>query len=197
MSTAFPSVKLTRFEIGLNENKAMTQSVVNRKRQATSLGAGTSDIWEGVIETAPLDDAGARTMMAFFLSVGEYGAFDIRDPRYTGAQSGQTSILVNGGSQSGTSLICDAATPSVVCLRAGEQFMVGTELKMMTADATADGSGNVTLNFKPALRTSPANNATVTLNAPRLYGIILPPLPPKVPDANLLHTFTFAYEEAL
>jgi hypothetical protein len=197
MSTAFPtSIKLTKFELGLNENKAMSQSLITRYRQATSLGAGTSDMWEGVIETAPLDDAYAKTFLAWLETVGLWGSFDIRDPRYTGALSGQTSILVNGGSQSGTSLICDGATPSVVCVRAGEYFQVGTEYKMAISDATADGAGNVTLSFRPALRTSPANNAAVTLNTPRLYGI-LTSKPPKAPDGNLLHTFTFSYEEAL
>lgn len=195
MSTAFPtSVKLTQFDLVLNENKAMTQSLLTRQRQVVTLSAGTADRWEGVISTAPLDDA--RAMMAFLLTVGLYGTFDIRDPRYTGAQSGQTSILVNGGSQSGTSLICDAATPSVICVRAGEFFQVGTEYKMATSDATADGSGNVTLNFRPAIRTSPANNAAVALNTPRLYAI-LTSMPAKAPDANLLHTFTFSFEEAL
>lgn len=197
MSTAFPtSIKLTQFDLGLNENKAMSQSLITRKRQVVTLSGGTGDRWEGVISTAPLDDGYARTFMAFLASVRLYGEFDIRDPRYTGAQSGQTSILVKGASQSGTALNCDGATASVICVRAGEYFQVNNEYKIATADATADGSGNVTLNFKPALRASPADNAAVTLNAPRLYAL-LTSMPPKSPDQNLLHTFTFSYEEVL
>jgi hypothetical protein len=196
VSTAFPSVKLTRFELGLNENKAISRSLLTRRIQAVSLSAGTADKWEGVIETMPLDETASRAVMAFSASVGLYGDFDITDPRYTGAQSGQTSILVKGASQSGTTLLCDGATISVICLRAGEYFSVGEEYKIVTSDATADGSGNVTVNFKPALRSSPADNAVITLNTPRLYGI-LTSIPPKAPSADLLNTFTFSFEEAL
>ena len=37
---------------------------------------------------------------------------------------------------------------------------------MLTADAISDVSGNCTLNFKPALRTSPADNAPITTARP-------------------------------
>ena len=43
--------------------------------------------------------------------------------------------------------------------------MVNSELKMVTADETSDGSGNLTINFEPALRSSPSNNAALTISS--------------------------------
>lgn len=200
MSTAFPSsllTKIRRFRLDLNENKAISQSIINRRRQVVTLSGGTADRWEGTLETVPLTTAAdVRSMWAFLVKVGLYGEFTIGEPDYEGPISGQASILVNGGSQSGLALICDGATPSVICLRDGEYFQVGTEFKMMTADATADGSGNVTLNFKPALRASPANNATVTLANPQML-LQLTSAPSKDTDEDKIGVFNISFDEPL
>ena len=37
---------------------------------------------------------------------------------------------------------------------------------MVTADATTDGSGDVTVNFVPSLRASPSNDASITTTNP-------------------------------
>ena len=37
---------------------------------------------------------------------------------------------------------------------------------MVTADATSDGSGDVTVNFVPSLRSSPSNDASITTTNP-------------------------------
>jgi hypothetical protein len=199
MSEAFPSSLLTRINrlrLDFDENKAVTQSLVTRFTQVTSLNAGTADRWRGVLETVPIVDATElRTMWAFLVRVGRQGEFTIKEVDYTGPISGQSSILVNGGSQSGTSLICDGATPSVICLREGEYFQVGTEFKMVTANATADGAGNVTVSFKPALRTSPANNAAVTLSNPQMLLRLLND-PSKDTDNQKIATFVLEFEES-
>lgn len=194
--TAFPSVRLQRFDLGLNENKAMSQSLFTRDRQVVSLSGGTADRWQGVLETAPLDKAGAQPMMAFLATVGLYGLFNIADPQNTGVQSGATTGSVMGASQSGTSLIVDGLALTTTIIRAGEYFQVNEEYKIAVADATTDGAGVMTVNFRPALRASPADNSSVVFNAPRLL-LVLTTIPPKAPDANLLHTFTLSFEESL
>ena len=73
--------------------------------------------------------------------------------------------LVNGGSQTGSTLITDGWANSTLVLKAGDYFTVNTELKMVTADATTNGSGQVTISFKPALRSSPADNAALTVTS--------------------------------
>ncbi len=73
--------------------------------------------------------------------------------------------LVNGGSQTGTTLVTDGWSNSTLVLKKGDYFVVNSELKMVTADETSDGSGNLTINFEPALRSSPSNNAGLTISS--------------------------------
>jgi hypothetical protein len=199
MSTAFPSsllTKLKRLRLDLNENKAMFESVLTRKRQVVSLSGGTADRWEGVLETVPLIGTDVRTMWAFLHQVGESGEWTVKEADYTGAQSGIASALVNGAGQSGTSLACDGVTPSVTVLRAGEYFQVGTEFKVVTADCSSNGSGQFTVSFKPALRASPADNATVTMNTPQMLVILLGSAS-KETDAEGNASFALAFQESI
>lgn len=107
----------------------------------------------------------AALWQAFFLqlegSVNTFNAYDpdARTPR--GAATG--TPLVNGGSQTGSSLITDGWTNSTLVLKTGDYFSVNSELKMVTADATSNGSGQATISFKPALRSSPSDNAPLTV----------------------------------
>ena len=72
-------------------------------------------------------------------------------------------MRVNGGSQSGTTLLCDGATASVNnYLRAGDYISFDGQLYMVVADANSDVSGQVTLSIAPPLRFSPVNNRIVT-----------------------------------
>lgn len=192
--TAFPAVKLTRFSLSLDEAKAATESMFTRFRQVVSLSAGTADRWEGLLETVPLDAQAAKTMMGWGAAVGLYGIFNIADPMYSGPTSGQATGLVNGASQTGTSLIIDGVANSTTIIRAGEYFQVGDQYFIATADATSNGSGQATLSFRPALRSSPADNATVTFTGARLTLRLTSELV-KSPDANLMHTFSLSFEE--
>ena len=199
MSTPFPATllgKIADSQLLLNENRARSQSILTRRRQVVSLGAGTSDRWEGFIRTVALDGTLLRAMWAFLLKVGSYGEWTIGDPDYTGPISGQSSILVKGGSQTGVSLACDGATASVMTLREGEYFQLGNGFHAMTADATADGSGNVTLNFKPALRASPADNATVELANPQMLVHLTSEIS-KATDDDKAGAFVLSFEESL
>ena len=77
--------------------------------------------------------------------------------------SGGGTPLVNGSSQTGSSLITDGWPASKTVLRAGDYFSVNGELKQVTSDVLSDGSGNATIPFKPFLRGSPADNAPLTI----------------------------------
>lgn len=72
--------------------------------------------------------------------------------------------LVNGASQTGSSIILDGVSNETNWIRAGDYFSIDVngehELKMCTADANSSGGG-VTVSFEPALRASPLNNAAV------------------------------------
>ena len=76
---------------------------------------------------------------------------------------GQVIHVVNGASQTGSTLAIDGCTADVFGWGiAGDYFNVGGELHQLTEDADTDSSGETTLTFKPALRTSPVDNAAIT-----------------------------------
>ena len=70
------------------------------------------------------------------------------------------TVLVNGGSQTGTSLIVDGLTAAP---QLGDVFQISGVDKVytVTADATVT-TGGATLAINPALASSPANNAAIT-----------------------------------
>lgn len=72
--------------------------------------------------------------------------------------------LVNGGSQTGSSIILDGAGTVTDWIKRGDYFSIDVngehELKIATADASSSG-GAITINFEPRLRFSPLNNAAV------------------------------------
>ncbi len=80
--------------------------------------------------------------------------------------------MVDGSAQTGSSLDIDGATSGSNWLRSGDMFLVNGELKMITADVTVTG-GDATLEFNPPLRSSPANNAAITVDPPMATRFIL------------------------
>ena len=90
-----------------------------------------------------------------------FNAFDPDAKTPLGAWTGDP--LVNGASQTGSTLAIDGCTADVFGWgMAGDYFNVNGELHQLTEDADTDSSGETTLTFKPALRTSPVDNAAIT-----------------------------------
>lgn len=199
-AVAFPSSllpKIRRLQLTLDENKAQQRSQFTRRRQAVSLSGGTADMWTGVIEmallTAPTD---LRVMWAFLNKVGIYGLFTIADVDYPGPTSGATTGLVKGAGQSGMQLTVDGLATSSSILLEGEYFQVGFGFHILTADAISNPGGEVTFNFKPALRVSPADNATVIFNTPKML-LQMTSAASKDLDENKSGIFAISFEEAL
>jgi len=114
----------------------------------------------------------AASVKAFLADLqGQYGTFLYGDPDYlaVGARGSLGGTpLVNGAGQTGNTLAIDGASLSVTnWIRKGDYFQLGTgtsaRLYMITEDANSNGSGEVTLTFQPALRSSPADNQAVTI----------------------------------
>ena len=129
--------------------------------------------WEAEVTLPPMRHAYAREWLAKLVSMrGVFGQmylgdWDARTARGTAGSSAGTP-LVNGASQTGNTLIIDGATASQTgYLKAGDYIQLGTgitqRLHMVIDDANSDGSGNVTLNIEPALRSSPADNLGIVV----------------------------------
>lgn len=151
---------------GLEEN---TETFISPISNTIQTLARTGARWYLTINYAPMKRADAQVVIAFLTKLrGRVNSLNGFDPNATsplGDVSGST-LLVNGASQTGNSLICDGAEASTLVLKAGDYFEVNNELKMVTDDATSDASGDVTINFSPSLRSSPSDDASITTTNP-------------------------------
>ncbi len=84
----------------------------------------------------------------------------------TAQSSLSNTVQVNGASQTGRTLATDGWPANSTPLTAGQYVTVNGELLILTADVTANGSGQATLSFEPALRRPPDDNATVEYKNP-------------------------------
>lgn len=76
--------------------------------------------------------------------------------------------VVNGASQTGSSLVTDGWTPDVTVALTGDYIAFDTpsgkrELHMVVEDAVSDSSGNATLTIEPPLRESPADDEAIII----------------------------------
>jgi hypothetical protein len=118
--------------------------------------------------------ASAEEWIAFMLSLnGMQGTFLLGDPLGTTARGIKTGTpLVNGASQTGSSLITDGWTASQTgILKAGDYIQLGSgsssKLYKILADKNSDGSGNATFDIFPAINTAVADNAAITIASPK------------------------------
>lgn len=156
-------------------------------RQLSSVGVSSSpfskeqqvyvhqgECWGADAVYAPLKvRADAEDVIGWLAALnGQEGTLLLGDPVYTtvrGTWSGGTP-LVNGASQTGKTLAIDGVGASATVKR-GDKFQLGsgasTRLHMVTADGTANGSGQITLDIWPRLRASPGDNDPLTISSPK------------------------------
>jgi hypothetical protein len=113
--------------------------------------------------------------VAFLLSLkGQYGTFLLNDPNCAtprgSAGSTPGTPVVKGAGQTGDELDIDGLPLSATgYLLAGDYIQLGSgasaTLHKVLANVNSNGSGEATLDIWPSLRSSPADNATVTLSS--------------------------------
>jgi hypothetical protein len=194
LSTPWPAaIEIADFRIDYLANKASTQSLFTLHRQFVTVGGGTADQWAGTITTPRLSRANLQLIYAWAVALDVGGSFTVADPDYPGPVTSLGAVLVNGVGQSGNSLIVDGLPSSQLCWRAGEWAQIGAQLVMATSDLISVGV-NGTMNFKPALRASPADNSAVIFNAPLLTAIMTSP-PSRISDLLKMGVFALSFTE--
>lgn len=108
------------------------------------------------------------------------------EPGFTGGGE----LFVDGAGQLGTELDLDGADASESVFKVGEYFSVNGELKIVTADASSNASGQVTVSFEPALRQSPPDNDSVNISTPTATFRLLDPIGGWSLQPNNIHSFT-------
>lgn len=157
-------IRIRSCRFGLQSN---TQTFVSPLSGDTQRAELVGARWMATYTLTPYGENEAKLdeIKMFLLRLrGGANTFYAFDPDRRVAKGTPTgSPLVNGGSQTGTSLITDGWTASTVVLRPGDYFTVNNELKKVVSNVTSDGSGNATITFEPPLRSSPADNAPLTI----------------------------------
>lgn len=199
----FPSVGIVTSSFRLVRAVAQSESPFTFAQQTYR---HQGERWEGEVTFKPVRRADAAEIQAFLGELyGRYGTFLYSDPDFLvqGLRgSGGGTPLVKGAGQTGNNLIIDglpSATANV--LRKGDYFQLGSgtsaRLYMITQDANSNTAGEVTLQFVPALRSSPADNAAVTFTGAK--GLFKAAENTASWDSNyaMIYGFSFAFKEAV
>lgn len=127
--------------------------------------------WSEVFDMLKSTDTTVRGWLAHVQQTLRNGTtMDVDHRSYLTANGpGGGTPLINGASQTGSSIAVDGCTASTLFLRAGDLVLLGalTQVFELVADATANGSGqvNLTLDMGVVSGGSPADNAAVTSGA--------------------------------
>ena len=162
---SFPAITPTSSTFELVSNTRTFQSPLTNAVQTSSR---KGSLWRCSLEFANLSTDDRKVMQAFLAALnGQEHRFTLHDHSHTKRGTGGGTLVVNGGNQSGSSLICDGATASVTnYLRAGDYISFNNELHMVTSDANSDSSGNITLAIAPPIRKTPSDDSVVDYTEP-------------------------------
>lgn len=164
----------------------------------------TGQFWEADISLPPMKRADAEYWITFLMKLnGAYGTFLLGDPAANTARGVATgSPVVNGASQTGYTLITDGWTGDTTgILKAGDYIQLGSgsdsRLYKVLDDVNSDASGNATFDIWPNLRSSPADNAVITVsNCKSVFRLSTNVTEMNVNEASL-YGVTFGAREAL
>jgi hypothetical protein len=160
---AFPSIEASSYTLTPVTNRKVFQSPLTK---AVQTAARNGNHWQLSMTFRNKKDANRGELQGFIAQLHGSEHRFTWGPGETIRGTGAGSPLVNGGSASGFTMATDGWGNSQTVLKRGDYFGVNGELKMCTADATTNGSGQVTLSFFPELRESPADNAVITISNP-------------------------------
>lgn len=160
--------------------------------------------WEAEVTLPPMKRATAEEVAAFLIKMkGQYGTFLLGDPANTSPRGvGTGTPLVNGAGQTGSSLVTDGWTVSTTgILKAGDWIQLGagstTTLHKVLDDVNSDGSGNATLEIFPSLRSSPDDDAAITVSSPKgIWRLASNQMEYSIDEASV-YGITFACVEAI
>jgi len=163
-AAGFPG--FTTYDLKLVRKSFGLRSPFTGKRQVINT---TYALWSFKGTYSLTDTTNAALLRSFLAQLeGQSNAFRLPIPEYSKPSTGYVGAagLVNGSNQTGKSLVTDGWTASAAIFKQGDYFTINDELKLVTADATANGSGQLSISFEPALRASPADNLALVINNP-------------------------------
>lgn len=158
------NVNIHTFKMTPRNAVVMDSSPFTGHQQVQSFGG---EWWECSVSLPLMNRAEAEEWMSFInLLRGPTYTFLMGDPDgATPRGVGTGTILVDGGSQTGTAIDLKGFTTSTTnILRAGDYLQIGNNLYKVLTDTDSDSSGLATVDIFPRIRTSPADEASVTVS---------------------------------
>ena len=138
---------------GLTRTISVSQSPFTKQEQVYQ---HQGEQWKATFTLPPMKKESAAIWLAFLMSLrGRRGTFRIGDQDRKTIQGTATgTVLVNGAAQTGNAINLDGFTASRAnVFLAGDYIQINSYLYMVTANVTANGSGEATVYVEPSLRT--------------------------------------------
>lgn len=166
MTLTFPDVLPAEVEWGL---KPLTQSFKSPLTGTVQSLELPGSVWKAQLKFDSLEGPDGRKVLAFLADCGgtsgRFYLYNHGHPSPSGSAP-HNQGEVNGGSQTGKTLVTDTWPNNTLIFITGDFFSVNGELKIVTADVTTNGSGQATIPFAPALRASPADATKILVTQP-------------------------------
>lgn len=165
MSGTFPATAVPSAMRIRSQHQTYVSLSRSLRRQAASRGG---HLWMFDLDFAPSARSSFQALWAFAIAQrGRYGTFTFVPAvlGYGMGSIGASAPLVKGASQTGRSVTTDGWVAGAT-MKAGDfvRFTNHTKVYMLTADMTADGSGNATMAIEPALYESPEDNEPIIVS---------------------------------
>lgn len=165
----YPSnMHFTAYTLKLSRKTIKMESPFTGARQTL---ASAYALWVFSGKYSMMDTTLAANMRSFLLQLkGQVNRFRLPIPEYVAPSTGYAGAagLVNGASQTGSSLITDGWTAGASLFNPGDYIVINDETKIINTAVSANGSGQATLAFDPPLRASPANDLALVINNPTI-----------------------------
>jgi len=146
----------------------------NKKQFTSPFNGSTQEVfypgsrWMMDLTFDNLDDYEARELETILYQMDNGGA--VKVPDFGRFGTNQTGIKVFSGGQTGNVLITSGWAPNQLdCVRKGEYFEVGGELKFILKTTSSDSAGRCAIEFAPMLRNSPQSGDPVEFQRPCGY----------------------------
>ena len=139
---------------GLTRTISVSQSPFTKQEQVYQ---HEGEQWKATFTLPPMKKDSASIWLAFLISLrGRRGTFKMGDQDKKTIQGTATgTVLVKGAAQTGNAINLDGFTASRAnVFLAGDYIQINSYLYMVTANVTANGSGEATVYVEPSLRTS-------------------------------------------
>ena len=144
---------VTTQNFGLTRTTAVSVSPFTKQEQVFQ---HEGEQWKATFTLPPMKKDKAAIWLSFLMSLrGRRGTFKLGDQDRKTIQGTATgTVRVNGASQTGNAINLDGFTASRAnVFLAGDYIQINSYLYMVSANVTANGSGEATVYVEPSLRT--------------------------------------------